>query len=973
MKASMKRNLSALLFLTAGFLFLPASIQAQATATIRGKVLDSGTGEAQVGVAVIVREVRAFAQTDFDGKFTLTVPPGTHKVTFQMVGFDTEVRTVTVKGGQTRVLNLVLGVKVAKEVVVKGRAINNTEAAMLNLQRKAGSVSDGISAEAIKRSPDSSAGDVLKRVTGITLIDSKFVFVRGLGERYSSTLLNGSFLPSPEPQKRVVPMDMFPAGLIKNIRVIKSFLPEDPGEFSGGLVKIETKEYPDKFAFSVGLGLGGNTFSTGQHFLRSGPRGGGEVLGRDSGSRDLPDIMDSISDAVPYVEGSTAVGGVPSNIYRLGVLGLNNTWAPKRINAGPDRKLSFSVGDTIKMGDGRFGYVVGSSYSRSFRKRDAVDRRWQATSLVGRVEAEDTNYLLPLQQQDSTRWTEEVLWGNLMNLAYEVSPGNQFYSKTLISYQSESYVREANGLITINDQVFAGRTSGFISRELLNQTFGGKHAHTFFGGRPHTIEWSLNFSKASRTEPDLKQEAWVYNAIGGGTDVLRLGVSPDGSRFFSESEDITDAIQLSYTLPFRQWDGFYGKLKFGAMASDRAKDFNSKAFNYRRRGGLTDLERFPVPGDLTFNSARVYAGDYLLDQRSQDKSTFEAQQKIHAFFGQVDMPIFLPKLRFIGGARYEDNYQVVRTYNPFQRGAPDFDINRPGIGEIKSGDLLPSANVVYEWRKKMNFRFGYSETVTRPDARELSDFNFSEYFGADIVRGNPFLTQTYIHNYDFRYEFYMTASEYIGVGFFLKNMVDPIETVGEPVAGSNALTYTFTNAEEGQIRGIEFDVRKDFLKRFRAELNLFLIRSRVTVMSYEKRELIRAGVFPSNSREATLSPTNLERPLQGQSDFVYNIKVSYFLNEKKTTSIGLFYNVFGDRISAVGAEGAPDTVEESTAVMDLVFSHVLNDNLKIKASIKNITDPKFKTTQEAAALGSSVLYNEYRKGISYSFGLTYKF
>lgn len=364
------------------------SLWAQADGTVRGRILDGSTAEPLFGAAVMVREQNVFVQTDFEGRYQLQLPPGQHEMLVQMIGYSDQRRTITVVAGGNLAVNLTMGIESLDTVVVEGRAINDTEASMLAMQRRAGSVSDGISAEAISRSPDSSAGDVLRRVTGITLVDGRYVYVRGLGERYSNTQLNNAILPSPEPDRRVIPLDLFPASLIKNIIVVKSFLPEYPGEFSGGLVRIDTKEYPDEFEASVSVGLGGNYNTTGRHFQS--PRGGNmdflglhnDYLGLADDTRSIPGLVEGMPTGFPFIEGNPLTGGLSRDMVKLGALQFNNDWAPQTINAPFDRDIKFSIGDTVEMYGMKFGYLFGTSYNRKWRYREITERRYRAGNLL---------------------------------------------------------------------------------------------------------------------------------------------------------------------------------------------------------------------------------------------------------------------------------------------------------------------------------------------------------------------------------------------------------------------------------------------------------------------------------------------------------------------------------------------------------------------------------------------------------------
>ncbi|MCC5813565.1 MAG: TonB-dependent receptor, partial [Leptospira sp.] len=265
-----------------------------------------------------------------------------------------------------------------------------------------------------------------------------------------------------------------------------------------------------------------------------------------------------------------------------------------------------------------------------------------------------------------------------------------------------------------------------------------------------------------------------------------------------------------------------------------------------------------------------------------------------------------------------------------------------GIGEIKTRDTLPSVNLVWEFVRNQNIRAGYSETVTRPDFRELSPFAFTPYFGADRIRGNSDLDRTYIHNYDLRYEWYLNATDYIGAGIFLKELSNPIELIGQPVAGQISPFFTYANSNSANLRGVELDFRTDLGNRFRFETNLFFIKSAVDVLTYTQNIFIRSGLLDINDRTVTYSPTKLSRPLQGQSEYVANLKFDYYLTKKKNSTIGFYYNYFGDRIFIVGANGVSDAYERGVGLTDIVYTYRHDDKMDFKFAARNIFDQRFR-------------------------------
>tara|TARA_Y100001937_G_scaffold122491_2_gene183768 strand:- start:118556 stop:121561 length:3006 start_codon:yes stop_codon:yes gene_type:complete len=978
---------------------------AQPLGVIQGRVIDSISGEPTFGVTVIVQGENKFAQTDFDGKYRIQLPPGQYTVTFQMVGFETRTRQVTVEAGQAVSLNVTMGTPPATEaeVVVTGRSLNNTEAALLALQKKAPNVSDGISQEAVAKSPDSDAGEVLQRVTGITVIEGKYVFVRGLGERYSNTVLNDTMLPSPDPEKRVVPMDLFPASLIKNIRVIKTFMPEDPAEFSGGLVKVETREYPDEFEMSIGIGLGMNSLTTRKQF-KSLDRGGNDYLGLGpndffgfgSDRWGIPEVVDTLPDRLPFEKGDT-LGGLPVAFVQFGAAQFPNDWTPKEHKAPYDRKLSFSIGDSKTFENGmRFGYIYGTSYSRKWRKTNEEEFRYESQNAGGLsiITANELNYLIPQQLFSSNVYTEEVLWGNNLNLALDLGNNQQLTSKTFYSTQSEKEFRETIGNTQRPDRLdIINETSQYTASEIMHQMFGGKHAVQYSQTmRPHLIEWHLAFAEARRDQPDLRSRSW--NRSSGTNDpFLRLG--NDGRRFFSETEDYSEDLKVSYEVPFEQWSGLQSKVKVGYQAIDRTKDFRSRSFFYIRGAVAPGIpETWPIGGEATFHPARLFSGEYEMRENNGGFNAYDASQKLHAYFLQTEMPL-LANVRFAGGVRVEDSFQKTRTYNtnpttlqvdygcnlegdigyfrPALIQAGICDRNNNGVGIEEKTDILPSINLTWEAVKDMNIRAAYTETVSRPDLRELSEFAFTPYFGAERVRGNANLDRTYIHNYDLRWEWYLSGTEYVGAGVFLKTLSSPIELVGQPVGGDGSRQYAYSNAQKGEIRGLELDFRKRFLQRIEVETNLFFIKSRVEVQEWLTQQAVAGSALSPLDPTATLVPTSLERRLQGQSDFVYNIKALYYIDKEETMSAGFFYNYFSDRIEVAGSEGEPDVIEKGTGILDLVFQWQPNENWNLKASVENILNAKYESTQEVPISNTELPFRRYRPGTNYSISASYKF
>ncbi|PKA17049.1 TonB-dependent receptor domain-containing protein [Leptospira haakeii] len=964
-------------------------VWSQAAGKIRGKIVDGDNGEAVFGATIVVRSIKKFAKSDFDGAYDLELPVGTHEVEFQMLGYSPQKRTINVTPGKPQVVNITFGLQTLETVDVKGRALNDAEAALLALQKKSAAVSDGISKEAIKKSPDSSAGEVVRRVTGITLVGGKFVFVRGLGERYSNTELNDTLVPSTEPDKRVVALDIFPSGVLKNVRIMKTFLPELPGEFSGGLVKIETQEYPEEKQLSVSVGAGGNYNTTGHKFLNMNQ---GNFFGGVNDNQKMPSALAGIPESIPIEPGSI-FGGLPPQGVQASAGLFNQKWTPDSGPASFDRNFSINYGDTFKVGaTSRIGVLVGSTYNRNYRFRQESSNRYFANPLSTLTTA-GTNLTLQ-QHQDADMYIEERNWGNNANIAYEITKGQQIFLKTLFTQQGESQVRDATGQDKIDNFDFKALTTQYTSSRIFHNTIGGDHALNWFGDRAHKFDWRFNYAEANRDQPDLQQQVWRRASTADPfTDYTRLGNNPDGSRFFSESKDTSRTTKLNYEIPFDQWSGLKSLFKFGTYTLSREKDFRFREFGQKPNTAVPLTNLYPVPGEIYSNPIYFVQNDFTFSERQVESNAYDAFQRLQAYYSQVELPI-LPKLKVLAGVRYEDSYQKVKTFatrdsnSPFNLsygcGSMDeftkialvrnniCDPNNNGVGELRTKDKLPSFNVNWEFADNQILRVSATQTLTRPDLRELSPFGFTPYFGANRIFGNSDLRRSYIHNYDVRYEYYLNSTDYIGVGAFLKQISNPIEMIGQPIAGSIAQRFTYLNAEQGTIRGVEFDFRKDVTKWMRFEANMFLINSRVDVISWNEYIMAKGGLLDPLSKAAAYNPTNISRPLQGQSPLVFNIKFDFYLNEKKTQNIGVYYNYFGDRLFAVGANGLPDAYERAVGLTDVVYTTKRGDHLEFKVSAQNIFDTRYRVYQKNELTGEKELFLSYRTGVSYSFQATYK-
>jgi outer membrane receptor protein involved in Fe transport len=481
-----------------------------------------------------------------------------------------------------------------------------------------------------------------------------------------------------------------------------------------------------------------------------------------------------------------------------------------------------------------------------------------------------------------------------------------------------------------------------------------------------------------------------------GTRASILTNTQSASNFYSTTKDTNRYVAVNYEIPFTQWAGLQGKFKTGYSALNRERGFEAEFFHQVPRTGATNVGLtgaptpnpvYPTPPEIVYSPLNRGPRGYYVTEDTRATDSYNARQKLHAYYGQVDMPIF-SKLRFIGGGRFEDNFQSVKTFNPFDQTSVllekynyktylnDFQSSIIDPSYRKSNVInanrnwLPAANFVYSPNDSSNVRVSYSETISRPDFREMSPFEFTPILGGPPVKGNPFLKRTYIHNYDLRYEFYPKGDEIIAVGVFYKNMSSPIEKVTEV---DQQFRYTYTNAKRAYIQGLEFEARKGLAfisekaKSFSLGINTFFIKSEVTLNDWLYYQL---GQFGSTN---TQSPTNLSRPLQGQSPYVYNVNLDYKFDEKGDHGVTVLFNQFGKRIESVGGLGIPDTYERPVGMIDMVYRLKWRENWSFRIAGRNLNDARIKVVQEDPWNGKDTTIASYRLGPTITFSATYNF
>lgn len=901
-----------------------------------GTAIDADNGAPIPGVPVTVDGPASFeVKTNTEGMFQLEVPAGTYSVTYKSANHpEAVVSDIVVEDGGAVDASGVLGTVVTEVVVEESIADVGvaTQEAMLVERKLATTVSDSISAEEIKSGTAADAAGALEKVTGVSVVEDKFVYVRGLGERYSATTLNNSMLATTEPERRVVPLDLFPANLIDNIKVLKSYSADLPGEFSAGLVQIETTEFPTGPTLSVSYSVGFNSRTQGNPFLDY-PGGGNDFWGFDDGTRGLPG-------AVPT---NTRVDRF--NFDRDELQSIGQSFAPNwqrgsnTINR-PTQTFNIVAGNSFGK-DNQFGLVGALTFSNGVRSNFAQTRNiFQPDAAVANGTADPNS--VPPTLRHSFIYDESVnnvRLGAVGNFSWQISSANKIVVRNFLSRDTDNETRFLEGFQADFQTNVRDTRLRWVERTIYSGQVEGEHLITSAGNS--LLNWQLSYSRSTRDEPDLRQSLYGQSRRTGEFEFL-----DDANSAFRMFNDLKEDIfnpQISWQTPFYKGN-WTGSFKVGANFSIRERDFNSRRFRLRQAGNR-DIDLTEAP-NLLFAADNIRPDGFEFVETTRITDAYLGERDVFGYFGMADFSY--KRFRFIGGLRVETLDQNVTSFNQFNP-----SLNRQEAPFDRT-NYLPSANFIYELSPRQNLRVGFSQTVSRPDFRELALFDFIDVVGGRLTVGNPDLLQTRIRNYDVRWEMFPGGNQLLAASFFYKSFADPIERVVFQTVG---LVTTYANATSAENFGFELEARRslDFLgpggRQFAASGNFTWVDSDIDLSDIDPRFVL----------------TNSSRPLQGQSRYVGNSILEW--NRPDLRSTARFYvNYFSDRITDVGSLGLPDVIQNGVTTIDVVYELALQKEgkWKLRFAANNLNNPKWLWTQGGET------FTRYTLGQSYSIGTTYQ-
>jgi outer membrane receptor for ferrienterochelin and colicin len=951
------------------------SLSAQKS-VISGKIIDKDNGFPLIGATVVAEQFGEHIEgtiTDFDGSYLLQLDTGTYDIVISYVSYAKKViqRFAVLKPASTLDILMEAESQTLSEIVVKAEAITGTDASLISLQKKAFAIQDGVSSQQINRSGSSNAADAMRQVTGAVIESNRYVVMRGLGDRYSIAHLNSTALPSTDPYRNSVSLDMIPSQMIDHIVTVKTFTPDLPGNFSGGLVNVNTKAIPERFNLSFGVSTSLNTRSSLISNFNYLPEDGTfDWLGFDDGSRDQPAILRTeanraLLSSSSYLSARKVENESVRSVFHEVSRQMSNRFIPVQDRSPLNYGFEFAVGNRYNLFGRELGFSLGVIYDADYGHYN------QGT--VATYINNSSDHLFPYQSLTESKSTFNPKLGSLLNLAYKFSANHLITGNIIFNNDSEYIGRQQTGnfLGQVSNSLadFNTNVLEFVQRQVINYQLRGRHFIPALNGLE--IEWMGVRSASFQKEPDLRYFAYTSVQEKGETEYfINNAEYAFPYHFFRTLDDDQTQVKIDITLPFltKGLKSSANQLKFGGYYSKTLRDFEEYRYQLNNSGvpsnlnfttfdgdfdAFFDYENFGVI-DTVFDEGRSvtrYTTGYHYINQINARNFYQGEQRIAA--GYL-MSIFnpTPRIKLVGGVRLETtDMKVVSRDETAQQ------------GQIDQFDWLYSLNVIYSLSEKSNFRVAGSKTLARPNMREIAPFVQFDTKNGFFNVGNPALQRTLIRNYDVRYEYYSRPGELFALSGFYKEFDQPIIKAFNPRATIPELS--FINVDEARIFGAEIELRKnlDFISQkfthFFWSINFALIHSSYKIPEQE--------IVNSKNIDATYAET--ERPFQGQAPYVANMSLAY-VNTQIGLESALDFNVSGQKLYNISLFATPDVYERPYPLLNYKIAKRFGNHYYLSLKVRNILDTMNRKAQ--IFKGQEYIAESFRLGTSFGLSLSYQ-
>ncbi|XOV92704.1 MAG: TonB-dependent receptor domain-containing protein [Bacteroidota bacterium] len=914
---------------------------------LRGKIIDDEFGDALIGATIVLENDQLKGTTaDFNGDYSISLAPGTYSVLVSYVSFATmTIKDIEIKADEVTSLDIRMKSDLTEleAVVVSAEVVRDSETALLTVQKKSANVLDGISSQTFSKNGDNNLSAAIGRVTGVSVQDGKYVYVRGLGDRYTKTTLNGMNLPGLDPDNNSVQIDLFPTSVLENVIVYKTFSPDLYGDFSGGLVNVETKSFPEEKVTSLTLGF---SYNPAMHFndnYLTYQGGNLDFLGFDDGTRKLPFNSD------------TRIPNEVLNDPQLETLtrSFNKQLGAERKMNFMNTSLSFNHGNQKDFEGFTLGYNAVLNYQNRFNYFDNTT----FSSIYLKNQNTASNNLVAEELRTGELGEHNVLWSALLTGAIKFR--NSEISANLMRIQngiSRTAVR-TNQNFEQTGATLAENILTYTQRSLTNFMLSGKHN---FDGK--MLNWTSSTSLSRIYDPDFRITSI---SVTGGDTTLLVGDGAGINRFYRDLHEFNESVRVDYTIPYMD----KSKLQFGLTGSYRARDFKIDNYNFRYTNAL-DISYDPnwFLQDQNIWTPQTTQGSYVVGN-FEPANTYEASQVISGAFAMTEMN-FADRWRAIYGLRAEH----VTMFYTGQNNLGSVVYNNENT--LQKLDLLPSANLVYSLAEGMNLRGSYNRTLARPSFKEKSVAQIFDPISRITFLGNIDLQETHIDNFDLRWEYFFRGDEMLSISGFYKHFDGHIEFVA---LDTDRNSLKPRNSGISRVFGTEIEFRKKLgfitptLENLSIGTNISIVRSYVDLNSvivdnnggteYDLRaNYLREGEVLSNTRD-----------MAGQAPYLINAYLN-FVDPKSDFNVNVSYNVQGESLAIIGSGRFPDVYTQPfhSLNMNVFKSFGPNRNSKITLAVKNILDAKqyqlFRSYQ-----ADDVTYSSFTPGRLFSVKYGYTF
>jgi outer membrane receptor protein involved in Fe transport len=866
------------------------SVQAQ-KAKLIGKVTNVKNDVLASVTLTLKSDKSQVTKTDIEGRYSFNIDINkAYTLDLSYVGYKAKSIDVTsAKAANEEIILDVLleegGKKLTDVVVSATRSTNKgaTDNALIAFQKNTNTVASVISAESIKRSPDRNTAEILKRTPGASIQDGKYIIVRGLADRYNQAMLNGILLTSTEADRKTFSFDLFPSQIIDNIIINKAFVPELPGEWAGGLIQVNTKDIPTKNFFNIQFGTSANSQVTFKDFLKD-VGGKTDYLGIDDGTRSLPAGYTTKSNFdTSSLASKTALGK-----------NMSNNWAPVMTTAKPNLSFQMNGGFSGTLWGKKIGGIIGVNYANAYRLQDNTNNQNGITD----------EKFFPITKLNDKKYIEDINMGAIAGLSMFLNPLNKISYKAIVNVKTANAYNARLGTDYSRQDLVKGNEFVFGQNVFFTNQLNGEHSLS----QKLKFNWFGAFNILDAYTPDQRRILYTKSVTGADPYVLNISNTlsqQSGSRIFQTLSDYIYTGGGDLTLKIKQQT-----VKAGYMIQAKDRLYDAQLFaiylptdNANLRG--LDASTAFAPENFGNGADNKFAFNAIQNRNFR----YLANTILNAGYIQFDNKIS-EGLRVVWGLRVEDFDQLVGSVKKWD----------PRHTYSKVTDFLPGINATLKLTQKSNLRLTGSQTVIRPELRELSALNIYDFELNASVSGNPSLKRTKITNTDLRYELYPSAGEMFTVGVFYKNFSNPIESIFQEGAGGSSL-FSFQNVNKATAYGFEIEGRKKLTKRFTLQANGSYINSKID--------------------DAAL---NVNRALQGQSPYLLNTGLLYDIIEKGFNTT-LLFNRIGKRIFLVGdiqaGAGSPDVYENPRSLIDFQISKKFADNkAEIRFSVSDILNQR---------------------------------